>query len=181
MVKVKVLSVSSAYILILATLASCTINRRVIVSLSGDIHTRYDIYPSIELDVAAVTSDEADQIKNEGVDGYFSPDNPLRNRLDPFTAYFDEESTAPRELRRMDDLWRRWQRKNPSQLVVIVNLPHSANMPKDDPRLLFLGIKKTFFTPAHVYIQVEPDKVVRIYQRPKDPQAASSPAAKTDT
>jgi hypothetical protein len=163
-------------IVLVTTLTACVLSRRVVVGVSADIDGRYDIYPSIELDVAAVTSDEADQIKNAGVDGYFSPDNPLRKRLEPFTAYFDEESTAPRELHSRGDSWIKWQRKKPSKLVVIADLPHSPDMPKDDPRLIFIDIKKALFGPPPVYVEVEADKIVRVYKSPRDPQKKSKQA-----
>jgi hypothetical protein len=159
---------------------ACTINRRVIAGVSSDIQNYYDIYPSIELDVAAVTDDEANQIKSDGVDGYFSPANQLRRRLEPFTAYFDEETTAPRELHRWESYWDKWKGKKPAHLVIIADLPHSPGMPKDDPRMIFINIKKTLFTPSPVYIEIEPEKIVRVYKRPADPQSQTAkPSVKT--
>jgi hypothetical protein len=199
------LKVFGVQILILAVFSSCATSRIIVAGLSPDIQSRYDIYPSIEVDVAAVTDDETAQIKTAGVDGYFSPDNPLRKRLEPFTSYFSEESTAPRELRtwtviggsgrrksrhsrlpspiyriQMDRYWQEWQKKKPSRLVVIADLPHSTDMPKDDPRILFIDLKKTLFAPSHIYIEVDPDKIVRVYKRPEDPRVASVPATKAD-
>ena len=174
MLKRTVLSIFGAQILAL-TLVACVSSRRVAVGLSPDMEIYYTIYPSIEFDTAAVTEDEADQIKKAGVDGYFSPDNPLRKRLNPFTAYFGEEATAPRTLYARSALWRTWQNKKPTKMVFIADLPHSSNMPQDDdPRLFFLDIKKRFLTPGAVYIEIEPDKIVRVYTKPKDPRSNSS-------
>jgi hypothetical protein len=164
--------------ILVTSLGACAINRRVVVGVAADVEVYYGIYPSIELDVAAVTKDEADQIKNAGVDGYFSPDNPLRKRLGPFTAYFDEETIMPYTLHIRGDYWQKWQKKKPVQLAIIAGLPHSPDMPKDDPRLIFIDIKETFFAQSPVYIEIEPAKIVRIYERPEDPQGSSSPAAK---
>ncbi|MDR2803845.1 MAG: hypothetical protein LBB22_06115 [Treponema sp.] len=199
------LKVFGVQILMLAVFGSCATSRIIVAGLSSDIQSRYDIYPSIEVDIAAVTDDEAGQVKTAGVDGYFSPDNPLRKRLEPFTSYFSEEFTAPRELRtwtvtgrnsrkkgrhgrlpspvyriQMDSYWQEWQKKKPSQLLVIADLPHSTDMPKDDPRIILIDLKKTLFAPSYIYIEVDPDKIVRVYKRPEDPRAASIPAAKTD-
>jgi hypothetical protein len=151
------------------------------VGISPDIQVKYGIYPSIELDVAAVTDDEAKQVKSDGTDGYFSQDNPIRKRLEPFTAYFDEETTAPRELHNWEEIWGKWQKKKPSQLLIIADLPHSPDMPKDDPRMIFINIKKTLFTPSSIFIEIEPAKIVRVYKRPTDPRGKDGkPASKVD-
>jgi hypothetical protein len=163
----------SIFVIIVTAFGGCAINRRVVVGVSADIERRYGMYPSIELDVAAVTDDESDQIKTAGVDGYFSPDSSLRKRLEPFTAYFDDENVMPYTLHIKGNYWSNWQKKKPSKLAIIADLPHSPDMPKDDPRLIFIDIKETFFTLSPIYIEVEPDKVVRVYKKPKDPQSVS--------
>jgi hypothetical protein len=166
---------------LVVSLDSCAINRYVVAGISSDMQKRYGIYPSVELDIAAITEDEAAQIKNAGVDGYFSPNNSLRKRLGPFTVYFNEESTAPGKLHTRDYRWNNWKKKNPSQLVIIADLPHSPDMPKEDPRMMFIGIKKALFSPSAVYVEVEPDKIIRVYKAPKDPQKASKTAKKADS
>jgi hypothetical protein len=162
-----------AFIMIAASaLSGCVISRNIIVGISKDLESYYDIYPSIEFNVAAVTSDEADQIKNGGVDDYFSPGNAIRQSIEPFIAYFSEEYTAPRELRSGSDYWGKWVGKKPEKLVFIVDLPYSPDSPKDDPRLILVDIKKQFFEPSNIYIEIYPEKIVRVYKKPKDPQAS---------
>jgi hypothetical protein len=159
--------------LVAATLAStsCASNRGVMVGISEGVEAHYGIYPSIEFDVAAVTEDEAGQIKKMGVDGYFSPAEPLRKRLNPFTVYFGEENTVPCVLHARNNLWKTWRKKKPSSLVLIADLPHSPNMPPDDdPRLILIDLEKNIFTPGIIYIEIEAEKIVRIYTEPKDPR-----------
>ncbi|MDR2659264.1 MAG: hypothetical protein LBC27_04665 [Spirochaetaceae bacterium] len=161
-------------------LTNCAYNRRIVVGLSPDMETRYSIYPSIEFDVAAITNDEADQIKTSGVDGYFSPDNPLRERLEPFTAYFDEESTAPCTLSTRNSLWLKWENKKPEKMVFIANLPYFPDMPQNDPRLFFIDLKKDFLTPVPMYVEIEPEKIVRIYKKPTDPRSNRHDSSQSD-
>jgi hypothetical protein len=162
----------------LLALAGCAINRGVMVGISEGVDAHYGIYPSIEFDVAAVTSDEVGQIKNTGVDGYFSPEEPLRKRLNPFTVYFGEENTAPRRLYARDELWMIWLKKKPVSLLLIADLPHEPDMPKDDPRLIFIDLKKSIFTRGTIYIEIEAEKIVRIYTKPKDPRTDRKSGAK---
>jgi hypothetical protein len=157
-----------------AAVTGCASNRGVVVGISEAVEARYGIYPSIEFDIAAVTSDEVDQIKATGVDGYFSPGEPLRKRLNPFTAYFDNENTAPQGIHARDNLWRVWLKKKPASLLLIADLPHSPNMPQDDPRLIFIDLEKNIFTPSIIYAEIEAEKIVRIYARPKDPRTDTS-------
>jgi hypothetical protein len=160
-----------ALVAIVLAATGCASNRGVMVGISEGVEVRYGIYPSIEFDTAAVTEDEADQIKKMGVDGYFSPAEPLRKRLNPFTVYFGEENTAPRVLHARNKLWKTWLKKKPSSLVLIANLPHSPDMsPDDDPRLILIDIEKNVFTPGIIYIEIEAEKIVRIYTKPKDPR-----------
>jgi hypothetical protein len=178
MLKKSELSILIVQILMLAV-TGCVSNRGVLVGISEAVEARYGIYPSIEFDAVAITGDEADQIKKMGVDGYFSPSEPLRKRLNPFTVYFGEENTVPRRLYARDDLWKTWLRKKPSSLLLIADLPHSPDMPKDDPRIIFIDLKKSIFTPGPIYVEIEAEKIVRIYTKPKDPRTDGKPGAKT--
>ncbi|MDR2394580.1 MAG: hypothetical protein LBD93_10570, partial [Treponema sp.] len=150
--------------------SGCASQRQVIVGLSPDLKEYYSIYPSIECDVVAVTSEEADQIKGDGVDKYFAPASPLRKRLDPFTVFFSQEYTQPEILPYKSNYWDRWQKKKPETLVLIANLPHSLDMPEDDPRVLYIDLKKGGLFVKPVYIEIEPQKITQIFDKPKDPR-----------
>jgi hypothetical protein len=153
-----------------AVLGGCVIARNIVVGISRDVENYYGIYASVEFDTAAVTNDEADQIKRAGVDGYFAPGNALRRSLEPFTVYFSEEETAPKRLRAESDYWRRWENKKPEKLLFIADLPYSPDSPQDDQRLIFIDIKRQFFEPRSIYIEVYPEKIVRVYKKLRNPR-----------
>jgi hypothetical protein len=73
-------------------LSGCASQRRVVVGLSPHLEDYYAMYPAIEFDIVAVTGEEADQIKKDGVDKYFALGSPLRKRLDPFRLFAAIES-----------------------------------------------------------------------------------------
>jgi hypothetical protein len=150
--------------------SGCASQRQVVVGLSPELENYYAMYPSIEFDAVAVTSEEADQIKSEGVDKYFAPASPLRKRLDPFTVYFSQEHTQPEILPYRSNYWDRWLKKKPVTLVLIANLPHSSDMPKDDPRVLYIDLKKGGLFVKPVYVEIEPQKITRIFEKPEDPR-----------
>ncbi|MDR3116090.1 MAG: hypothetical protein LBU25_11300 [Treponema sp.] len=152
-------------------LAGCASQRQVVVGLSPDLEDYYAMYPSIEFDAVAVTSEEANQIKSDGVDKYFAPASSLRKRIDPFTVYFSQEHTQPETLPYRSNYWDRWLKKKPVTLVLIADLPHSPDMPEEDPRVLYIDLKKRdgLFTKP-VYVEIEPQKITRIFDKPTDPR-----------
>ncbi|MDR1948226.1 MAG: hypothetical protein LBQ38_02435 [Spirochaetaceae bacterium] len=156
--------------LVFFAFSGCASQRRVAVGLSAEMENYYAIYPSIEFDAAAVTSDEEKQIKSDGVDKYFAPGSALRKRLDPFTVYFSQEQTLPEVLPYKSEYWERWLKKKPVTLVLIANLPHSPDMPEDDPRVLYVDITKGGLFSRPVYVEIEPQKIVRIFDLPRDPR-----------
>jgi hypothetical protein len=156
--------------ILFCVLAGCASQRRVVVGLSPDLEDYYAIYPSIEFDAAAVTGEEADQIKKDGMDKYFAPGSPLRKRLEPFTVYFSQEQTAPAVLYVRSDYWDRWLKKKPVTLMLMADLPHSPDMPEEDPRILSIDLKKNNIFPRPVFVEIEPEKITRVFELPKDPR-----------
>jgi hypothetical protein len=158
----------------LPALAGCATQRRVAVGLSAELEAYYAIYPSIEFDALAVTAEEAEQIKSDGVDNYFAPGSALRKRLDPFTVYFSQERTEPETLAFSSAHWDRWLKKKPETLVLIADLPHSPDMSEDDPRVLYIDLKKDSVFVRPVFVEIEPQKISRIFEAPKDPRTGSA-------
>jgi hypothetical protein len=156
--------------LLLCALAGCATQRRVVVGLSPDLEDYYAIYPSIEFDAVALTAEETDQIKSEGVDAYFAPGSSLRKRLDPFTVFFSQEQTQPDTLPYRSAYWDRWLKKKPVTLALIADLPHSPDMPEEDPRVLYIDLKKDGFFPRPVFVEIEPQKISRVFELPRDPK-----------
>jgi hypothetical protein len=150
--------------------------------VSPILEDSYVMYPSVEVDIVAVNAAEADEIKSAGVDAYFSPDNPLRSRLDPFTIFFSDEHTEPVALPYDAPPWFVWQNKKPETLAIIASLPDDPDAPPSgpDPRMLFVPLKKNWFIEKW-YFQVEPKSVVQIYQKPVDPRLVTPGSPDEDT
>jgi hypothetical protein len=161
---------SLLWMVLFCALSGCASQRQVTVGLSADLEDYYAIYPSIEFDVIAVTAEEADQIKTDGVDKYFSPGSSLRKRLEPFTVYFSQERTVPETLYFRSEYWDKWLKKKPVSLVLIADLPHSPDMSEEDPRLLVIDLKKDNVFVQPVYVEIEPQKISRIFDLPRDPR-----------
>ena len=168
--RVKIYCKLAAAVIAACALSGCISQRRVAAGFSDDIAEYYALYPSIEFDVAAVTAGEADEIKSGGVEKYFDPNNSLRKRLQPFTAYFSEEQTAPAVLPYYSPYWDTLAKKKPTSLAIIASLPHDPGMGTPDPRMLFIDLSKHNFFAKPVYIEIEPQKVVQIYRKPEDPK-----------
>jgi hypothetical protein len=156
--------------LLLCALAGCATQRRVVVGLSPDLEDHYAIYPSVEFDAVALTADEADQIKSDGVDAYFAPGNALRKRIDPFTVYFSQERTQPEILPSRSGHWDRWLKKKPVTLALIADLPRPPDMGDEDPRILYIDLKKDSVFARPVYVEIEPQKIIRVFALPRDPK-----------
>jgi hypothetical protein len=154
-------------------LSGCVSTYKVSVGITKELKDYYTIYPSIEVDVVAVTQAEADEIKKGGIEDYFAP-NSLRDRLSPFTLFFSDDNTAPEILFPQNSMWKEWKQKKPNILAVIASLPPVPDMPASDLRMLFIPMKKHFFMAKRVYFQVEPHRVAQIYKKPKDPEAPNT-------
>jgi hypothetical protein len=104
------------------------------------------------------------------VDKYFAPGSPLRKRLEPFTVYFSQEKTEPETLLFRSDYWDRWLKKKPVTLMLLADLPHSPDMPEEDPRIISIDLKKNNIFTRPVFVEIEPEKIIRVFELPKDPR-----------
>jgi hypothetical protein len=168
--------VHAAFLTVLLSLSSCASRAGVVVGFSAEMEEYYDIYPSIELDIAAVTDAEVNSIKSEGVGNYFSPGSSIRTNLAPFTIFFSEEHTAPVVLWFHDEVWKIWRKKDPANLAIMVSLPQDSSAPPSDPRILIIPIKKRYLSPVF-YVEVYPKMVNQVHQRPADPKPQKASVA----
>jgi hypothetical protein len=155
--------------------SACVSQQQVVVGLSRGLSSNYALYPSIEVDVFAVSDEDLGTIKDAGVETYFAPNSGFREKTNPQVFFFSEEQTKPQSLRSRAELWKIWLEKDPTTLVIIAGLPHDPEMPAPpapDPRLLTIPIKKRFIFAPRVYVLVEPGKIVRIKKSPTDPKNA---------
>jgi hypothetical protein len=122
------------------------------------------------VDIAAVPASLADEIKAAGVEAYFAPGGALRTEVIPHTLRFSEEITAPVTLNYRDMEWKKWVRKKPEKLLIIVNLPYSEEMKAADKRMLTLDIKERFIQWEDIYFEISPTQIAEVRVKPVDPR-----------
>ena len=155
-----------------ALLSGCATRTTVMAGLSENIKDYYSIYPSVEIDVVAVTAEEAEDLKKINADNYFSVGNAMRESLSPYTFMFSAEQTAPLTMKYNVPQWDKWLEKDPEKIAVLANMPRKAdeNAKGKDPRVLILDISTGFMHHKTVYVEANPGSVVRIYKEPADPE-----------
>ncbi|MDR0410279.1 MAG: hypothetical protein LBH18_07805 [Spirochaetaceae bacterium] len=153
--------------------STCVSQQKVVVGVSGQLAVSYTAYPSIEVDIAAVTDGELAEIKDAGVENYFAPYSGIREKIGAQTMFFSEEQTKPLTLLSRAEIWKSWLEKDPSTLVVIAGLPHDPDMPPPpvpDPRIITVPLKKRLIFASNLYILVEPKKITQVKKAPVNPQ-----------
>jgi hypothetical protein len=154
--------------------SACVSQQKVVVGISGQLAASYAVYPSIEVDIAAVTDGDLAEIKNAGVENYFAPNSGIREKIGAQTMFFSEEQTKPLTLPSRAESWKIWLQKDPSTLVVIAGLPHDPEMPQPpapDPRTIIIPLKKRIIFAPNVYILTESKKIVQVKKAPMNPKA----------
>ncbi|MFP3040550.1 hypothetical protein LQZ19_01900 [Treponema primitia] len=158
--------------------SGCVSQYKVVVGFSPQLQEYFNEYPTIEVDIAAVTEGEAAEVKQEGVEKYFAPGGGLRERLRSQTCFFYRENNGLFVLSSRAPVWREWALKKPENVLVIASLPYDSAMSKDaDPRLVLVKMKQTYVLAKTLYFLVEPQKVVqasKISGSAEEGKAASS-------
>jgi hypothetical protein len=163
----------TAQLIFLLFFAGCVSQQKVMVGVSGQLAVSYTAYPSIEVDIAAVTDGELAEIKDAGVENYFAPDSGIREKISAQTMFFSEEQTKPQTLLSRAEIWKNWLKKDPSTLVVIAGLPHDPGMPPPpapDPRIITVPLKKRLIFAPNLYILAEPKKITQVKKAPVNPK-----------
>ena len=152
--------------------SGCATRMTVKAGLSENIKDFYSIYPSIEIDIAAVTEEEAEDLKKTDVDGYFAVGNAKRDSLSPYTMTFSAEQTKPQTMKYNVYNWNKWLDKKPEKIAVIVNMPRAAAEGEKgkDPRVLIMDMSSGFLHHKELYVEAKPGSIVRIKNEPTDPE-----------
>jgi len=175
--------VKTAFLTAFCVLSSgCATRMTVVAGLAENIKEYYSIYPSIEIDIAAVTAEEADELKKTKVDNYFSIGSSKRESLSPYTFMFSAEQTAPLTMKYNVPQWDKWLEKEPEKIAVIANMPRKADEGEKgkDPRVLILDMSSGFMHHKTLYVEAKPGSVVRIYKEPTDPEEVAEQKRKAD-
>ena len=156
-----------------AACSGCCTRASVTAGLSPKLKDYYSIYPSVEVDIAAVSAAEADEIRALGVEDYFAFGNETRKNAAPYTLSFSSEQTEPQTMKRGVDAWDVWLEKNPDKIIVVANLPRGTGKGslKKDPRIQVLDLKSRFLIPRSFWFEVMPGRIVEVQKKPKDPEA----------
>lgn len=150
--------------------SGCVSQYKVVVDFSPELRDYFTEYPTIEVDIAAVTDSEAGEVKQAGVEQYFAPGAGFRDRLGSQTCFFSREDDVKFVLPSRAPVWKAWLDKGSTNLLVIASLPHDPSMtPQADPRCLVVIMKKSYILARTIYILVEPKKVIQVAK----PSAAS--------
>jgi hypothetical protein len=157
--------------------AGCVSQYKVVVDFSPDLRGHFTEYPTLEVDIAAVTDGEADEVKQAGVEKYFAPDSGLRERFQSQTCFFSREDAMRFVLPSRAPIWQDWRIKKPANILVIASLPHDSSMsPEADPRQLVVKMKSSYVFARTLYVLVEPKKVVQISRSRAKSQAEDTQA-----
>ena len=143
--------------------SGCVSQYKVAVDFSPALRDHFREIPTSEVDIAAVTDGEADEVKQAGVEKYFSPDSGIREKLQSQTCFFYREEQKTFVLPSRAPVWQEWLLKKPTNILVVASLPHDPSItPQADPRYLVIKMKKSFVLARTIYILVEPRKVIQI-------------------
>jgi hypothetical protein len=155
--------------------SGCVSQQKIIVGVSERLAANYTSYPSIEVDIAAVTDGDLAEIKDAGVENYFSPNGGLREKINAQRMFFSEEQTKPLMLASRAEIWKSWLQKDPSNIVVIASLPHNPDIPAapaPDPRIIVIPIKKRFIFASNLFVLIDPKKIVQVKKAPVNPKTS---------
>jgi outer membrane lipoprotein-sorting protein len=142
--------------------SGCVSQYKVVVEFSPSLQGHFTDFPTIEVDIAAVTDSEADEVKQAGIEKYFAPDSGMRERLLSQTCFFSREDNSSFVLPSRAQVWQSWLLKEPTNILVIASLPHDPSISAgSDPRQLLVKMKKSYVFARTIYILVEPRKVIQ--------------------
>jgi hypothetical protein len=155
--------------------SGCVSQYKVVVEFSPALREHFTEYPTIEVDIAAITDGEASEVKQAGVEKYFAPDSGIRERLQSQTCFFSREEQKTFVLPSRAPVWQNWRLKKPANILIIASLPHDPSItPEADPRYLVVKMKGSYIVARTINILVEPKKVLSI-SRPSSGSKAAGP------
>jgi hypothetical protein len=156
----------------------CVSQYKVAVDFSPALKDYYTEFPTIEVDIAAVTDGEAEEVKQAGVEKYFAPNSGIRERLQSQTCYFYREEQRSFVLPSRAPIWRDWKLKKPAGVLVIASLPQDASAtPQTDSRYIVVKMARSFIIARTINILVEPKKIMRVRKSSSQLNKDESPVA----
>jgi hypothetical protein len=153
--------------IIALALTGCVSQYKVVVEFSPNLRDHFAGYPTIEVDIAAVTDSEADEIKQMGVEQYFAPGSGIRQQLHAQTCFFSREEQYSYVLPSRAPVWKTWRLKKPGSILVIASLPPDQPVNQQaDPRFLLIRMMRSYVLARTINILVEPQRIKQIVRSP---------------
>ena len=138
------------------------------VYLSPDLKAGYGIYPSLEFDAAAISDAENERLAVLKVDEYFAVDGLLRGTLHPKTLNFSNDAFTPLTISSHDSCWKLWSKKDPTTILMVVNLPDAMKDDKGiDSRVLRIPFETSTFFKDVRYVQITASGLLLLKEPPE--------------
>lgn len=152
----------------IATLTGCAVPAYdVEVYLSPKVQEKYQIRPTLEVDIAGINHTSEEHFKTIEVNDYFSPENTFRSGNAHATLHFSEEDWAPKRLAKTDAVWSNFSDTSADKICLLVNLPLAGGKKqKNDPRKIVIPLKDGIFESSKRYFEITPSGLVQLKKRP---------------
>ena len=138
------------------------------VFLSPKVREKYQIRPSLEVDIAGVNRTSEEHFTAIEVNDYFSPDNPFRGGNAHATLHFSEENGAPKRLAKSDAVWAKFAAGSADKICLLVNLPTpDGKKQKNDPRKIVIPLEDGIFQSSKRYFEITPSGLIQLKGRPE--------------
>ena len=138
------------------------------VYLSPKVKEKYQIRPSLEVDIAGINHTTEEHFQAIDVNDYFSPDNPFRSGNAHATLHFSEEDGAPKRLAKADAIWAKFAGGSADKICLLVDLPAPGGKKlKNDPRKIVIPLEDGIFKSSKRYFEITPSGLIQLKARPE--------------
>lgn len=133
------------------------------ISPSKELAKVYGYYPTFEVDVAAISNEDAIRLSSYPVEKYFEPSDPVRHYFEPVTFRFSEDDLKVKKIDSGTEVYDRLMSRSPDYIAMLVNLPFTdKESSKLDPRVFIYKIGNGMFDRnPDLYIKVGATGLIR--------------------
>lgn len=136
----------SGLVAMILCFSACSSSFEIQVSPSQELLEAYGYCPSLEVDVALASENDVLRFTQYPVEMYYDPKSSLRSFLEPITLRFAEDDVRAKLITSDDPVFAKWQAREPTHLVMIVNLPKADKDIKTlDTRKFLLKLEDGMF------------------------------------
>ena len=133
------------------------------ISPSKELAKVYGYYPTFEVDVAAISNEDAIRLSSYPVEKYFEPSDPVRQYFEPVTFRFSEDDLKVKKIESGSDVYDRLMSRSPDYIAMLVNLPFTDKESKKlDPRVFIYKLGNGMFDRnPDLYVKVGATGLIR--------------------